>query len=264
MVRFPLWLTADLTRARIAQKLREDSGPLPILFLRPMEGVDPSPPDQVEIAALKKPGTDLLALVRNSSAPVVWIGGPEPLLCPELGQLVRGSAGLGRHTFLETDGALLRRRIHEFRPGSRFFLAVQLDGLEPSHNRRAGRADAFELALEGIRAAKVSGFLVCVHARIDGETNLEETGKLLRFAENLDVDGFLISQAAALPNAENRDRQALEQKTTEARKLIRNRWWKYFSRLVESTFDRQLHSEQNAAPSRGAAPEATEEGVKVA
>src|SRR2546430_15359761 len=60
-------------------------------------------------------------LVCNAPAPVVWIGGSEPLLHPEMGQLTRCIAAIGRDVFLETDGALLRRRIHEFRPVSRCF-----------------------------------------------------------------------------------------------------------------------------------------------
>jgi molybdenum cofactor biosynthesis enzyme MoaA len=263
MLRFPLWLAADLARARIAQNLLGASGTLPILFLRPREGENPSALDRGEISADEKSGTGLLARVRNSSASVVWIGGPEPLLHAEMGQLTRCIAEHGQHLFLETDGALLRRRIHEFRPTSRFFLTVLLDGLEPSHNLRAGRPDAFEMALEGIRAAKVSGFLICVHARIDRETNLGEISKLLRFAESLDVDGFLISQAA--PSANNKDHDLLKQKTAEARKLMRNRWWESFSRLAQTAFEREHDSEQSAA-ARSARQETkgADEGVRVA
>ena len=173
-------------------------------------------------------------------------------------------AGHGQHVFLETHGALLRRRIHEFRPVSRLFLTVQLDGLAPSHNLRAGRADAFQLALEGIRAARLSGFLICVHARIDAETSLEETGKLLRFAEDQDVDGFVISQASG--SARNPNRQALMQKTVEARKLIRNRWWEFFSQLVERALNREDQSEEGAAAAGRLReePKASEAGVRLA
>jgi MoaA/NifB/PqqE/SkfB family radical SAM enzyme len=267
MLRFPLRLTADLLGARIAQKLRGDSGPAPILFLRPMERASPSALDSSEFSAGKKTGTELLANVRSSAAPVVWIGGAEPLEHPEMGHLARRIAGHGRHVFLETDGTLLRRRIHEFRPVSRLFLTVQLNGLEGSHNLRAGRADAFQLALEGIRAAQLSGFLICVHARVDAETKLAEVAELLYFAETLGVDGFVISQAADSGKAVNRDGEALKQKTTEARRLIRNRWWESFSRLVETALNCEHQTAQSAeATARSVAPEANanEESARVA
>src|SRR2546430_8126705 len=93
-------------------------------------------------------------LVCNAPAPVVWIGGSEPLLHPEMGQLTRCIAAIGRDVFLETDGALLRRRIHEFRPVSRLFLTIQWNGLERWHDVRAGRAGAFQAALDGMRVAR--------------------------------------------------------------------------------------------------------------
>jgi len=267
MLRFPLRLTVDLARARIAQRLRGDSDPAPILFLRPMEEGNLSARGTSEISADKKTGTELLARVRKSAAPVVWIGGPEPLLHPEMGQLARCIAGHGQHVFLDTDGVLLRRRIHEFRPVSRLFLTVQLNGLESSHNLRVGRPDAFPLALEGIRAAQLSGFLICVHARIDDRTDLAEIAELLRFTQTLHVDGFVISQAPASLNVANLDGEALHQKTAEARKLLRNRWWEFFSREVQTALNRERLSTQSAtlvARSVEQQPTASEESVRVA
>jgi molybdenum cofactor biosynthesis enzyme MoaA len=268
MLRFPLRLAADLTRARIAKKLRGDSYAAPILLIRPMEEEDSSALDSVQITPERKTGTELLARVRKSLAPVVWIGGPEPLLHPEMGQLARCIAGHGQHVFLETDGTLLRRRIHEFRPVSRLFLTVQLNGLERSHNLRAGGGDAFQLAVEGIRAAQLSGFLICVHARIDTESNLQEVAELVRFAGSHDVDGIVISHAAQLINSADCDREALKQKTVEARKLIRNRWWESFSRLVETALNHEHGEAQSVvtAAARNVAQEAnaSEESVRVA
>ena len=266
MLRFPLRLTADLVRVSIARKLHGASGPAAILPIRPLEPANPFALDSVGISTDKNSGTELLARVRSSAAPVVWIGGPEPLLHPEMGQLTRCIAGHGQHVFLETDGALLRRRIHEFRPVSRLFLTVRLNGLEPSHDLRAGRADAFRLALEGIRAAQLSGFLTCVHARIDGETKLGEIAELLRFAGTLDVDGFVISQAAESLNAANLDGKALKQKTVEARKLIGNRWWELFSQLVETVLNREQQPAQSVEAAHRAEHEAdtNEESIRVA
>ena len=266
MMRFPLRLTADLIKARIAQRFQGARGSAPILLIRPLEQANPSTLDSTVFSAGQKTGTELLAGVRASGAPVVWIGGAEPLQHPEMGQLARCIAGHGQHVFLETDGVLLRRRIHEFRPVSRLFLTVQLNGLEQSHDFRVRRAGAFQLALEGIRAAKLSGFLICVHARIDAESKLEEIAALIQFARALDVDGFVISQTAGAPNVANRDGDALSQKTAEARKLIGSRWWEFFSRLVEKTLDRECQAVEHAPATSSIEQEAdsTEEGVRVA
>jgi len=233
MMRFPLRLTVDLALARLAQTSRENAARTSVLLLAPMEPASPSGLDSSALHPMApRAGTELLARVRNASAPVVWIGGSEPLLHPEMGQLTRCIAGTGRDVFLETDGALLRRRIHEFRPVSRLFLTIQWNGLERSHDVRAGRAGAFQAALEGMRVARLSGFLICVHALFHAETALGEMAESIHFARSLDVDGIVISSANGGSNSANPEATDLQQKIVEARKLIGSKWWESFSRLV--------------------------------
>jgi MoaA/NifB/PqqE/SkfB family radical SAM enzyme len=190
-------------------------------------------------------GTELLDRVRTSATPIVWIGVAEPLKHPEIGQLTRCITGIGRHVFLETDGALLRRRIHEFRPVSRLFLTLQLHGLERPHDLRAGRAGAFQAVLEGWRVARLSGFSVCVRVRIHAETELSEIAELIQFARSQDVDGIVVSPASDGLNSKNRGDAVLPLKTAEARKLIGSKWWESFSRLVEPAVSGERRAEPN-------------------
>src|SRR6266481_9818875 len=246
MMRFPLRLTVDLALARLAQTSRENAARTSVLLLAPMEPASPSGLDSSALHPMApRAGTELLARVRNASAPVVWIGGSEPLLHPEMGQLTRCIAGIGRHVFVETDGALLRRRIHEFRPVSRLFLVFKLHGLETAHDLRARLPGAFQAAMEGLRVARLSGFLTCVHARIDEETKLSDVAELIRHAKTLDVDGVVISQAGS-DNSASRSGEALRWKTAQARKLIGNRWWESFSRLVEPVLGGDVETVRSA------------------
>src|SRR5256884_8264020 len=128
MMRFPLRLTVDLALARLARTSRENAKSASVLLLAPMEPASPSRLDSCAHHPMApKTGTELLARVRNAPAPVVWIGGSEPLLHPEMGQLTRCIAAIGRDVFLETDGALLRRRIHRIRPAPPVVLTIQLE-----------------------------------------------------------------------------------------------------------------------------------------
>jgi MoaA/NifB/PqqE/SkfB family radical SAM enzyme len=266
MMRFPLRLTVDLALARLAQTSRENAASASVLLLAPMEPASPSGLDSsAHHPMAPRAGTELLARVRNAPAPVVWIGGSEPLLHPEMGQLTRCIAGIGRDVFLETDGALLRRRIHEFRPASRLFLTIQWNGLERSHDIRAG--GAFRAALEGMRVARLSGFLICVHARVHAETELGEMAESIHFARSLDVDGIVISTANGGSNSANPEAADLQQKILEARKLIGSKWWESFSRLVEPLVSGQQNTTPGAEavgvrPARGS--HANEESVRVA
>jgi len=265
MLRFPLRLAADLAKARIARIGRGDSAAPSVLLVRPVEQVHSSRFESSTFSAEAKAGTELLSFVRDSAAPVVWIGGPDPLLHPEMAQLTRCINGHGQHVFLETDGALLRRRIHEFRPVSRLFLTVPLNGLEESHDLRAARPGAFLNAVKALQAARLCGFFTCIHARVHEDTHLDEIAALLAFGNTLDVDGFVISPAA--PSSANPRSASLQQKTAEAGKLIGNRWWQFFSRLAEPALNGARLSPQMESQTRSileGESDPREEGVKVA
>ncbi len=266
-MRFPLRLTADLTLERIARKLRGNAEGSSVLLLAPMAPATSSEVDSSNHSASPAAGTELLNRVRNSAAPIVWIGGAEPLHHPELGQLTRCITGVGRHVFLETDGALLRKRIHEFRPVARLFLTLQLNGLERPHDAGAGRVGAFQSAVEGWRVARLSGFSICVHVRIHAETELREIAELIQFVRSQDVEGILVSPADGGSSSENPDNAVLQRKTAEARKLIGSKWWKLFSRLVEPVLSGERHAQPNGKETAVRVEQETdanEEGVRIA
>jgi molybdenum cofactor biosynthesis enzyme MoaA len=266
MLRFPLRLTADLAKARIARIARSDSAAPAVLLIRPVQQLLSAPFESDKFSPETKAGTELLSFVRDSAPSVVWIGGSDPLLHSEIAQLTRCIVGHGQHVFLETDGAHLRRRIHEFRPGPRLFLTVPLNGLQKEHDLRAARPGAFRNALEAIQAARLSGFFTCIHARVHDDTDLNDIAALLAVANTLDVDGFVISPNATA-NTANPHGQSLQQKTAEARELIANRWWQLFSRLAEPALTGEHISAPMESKTRSileSESDEQEEGVKVA
>lgn len=244
-MRFPLGLTADLAIGRARQTLRGPvSHPL-ILHLPVLAG---SPNSATPLAS-----SDCLSAVRASSAPVVWVGGPEPLLHPEIGRLARRIVDAGRHVFVETDGALLRRRIHEFRPVSRLFLTVRFGGLEERHDRLAGGTGAFRDAFDGIRTAKLSGFLVCARMALYAGAEAGELKRLREVLVRRDVDGFVVSplpDPAQVESARKED-PAVQRRLIEARAQFPGRRWRWFSRLL----DESLLAAQVAAPSANSEPD---------
>jgi MoaA/NifB/PqqE/SkfB family radical SAM enzyme len=184
-----------------------------------------------------------------SGAPVIWIGGSEPLEHPGIAHLVRAIAPSGHYIFLETNGTLLRRRIHEFQPLARLFLTVRLD---------APRTKQFELAVEGIRAGRLSGFFTAAHTRVGKNADFSELERMRDCLRELDLDGWLITAEAA-------DGAALG-RAAEARKLIPNGAWRRFSRQVEHELLRQAKGREAQSLAREEKPrgETVEESVKVA
>jgi hopanoid biosynthesis associated radical SAM protein HpnH len=128
-------------------------------------------------------------------APIVSIAGGEPLLYPEIAALVDGLLARNRHIYLCTNGLLLRKRLHEFRPDPRLFFNIHLDGLEEFHDRAVERPGVFREAIEAIRAAKAAGFKVSTNTTIYKDTDMAEIERLFEFLEPFNLDGHMLSPA---------------------------------------------------------------------
>ena len=110
-------------------------------------------------------------------------------------RLVRSILQRRKHIYLCTNGMFIQRKLHEFKPTSRFFFNVHLDGLEETHDRAVERRGVFKAAVEGIKAAKAAGFLVCTNTTVFKETNMDELDALYAYLTRLGVDGFMLSPA---------------------------------------------------------------------
>jgi hopanoid biosynthesis associated radical SAM protein HpnH len=138
---------------------------------------------------------ECLDSVDEAGAPIVSICGGEPMIYPDIGPLVKGILKRRKHIYLCTNGMFIKKRLHEFRPTSRFFFNVHLDGLEETHDRAVERGGVFRAAVDGIVAAKKAGFLVCTNTTIFKETDLGEIDALFAYLTKLGVDGFMLSPA---------------------------------------------------------------------
>jgi hopanoid biosynthesis associated radical SAM protein HpnH len=134
-----------------------------------------------------------LAAMEECNTPVVAICGGEPLEYPEIARLTREILERGKHLFLSTDGALIRRRLHMIPPYMNFFWNVKLDGTEAFHDARAKRAGLFVEALDGVKAAKNAGFFVVVSTTIYPNTEIRDVGDLYEKLHAMHVDGYMLS-----------------------------------------------------------------------
>jgi hypothetical protein len=241
MMRFPLRLTAQIAKTRIARIWQtSQSNPL-------IKFVDSA--DVLHLGSSHPVSHEKLNDMTASLSPIVWIGGSEPLNHPGISHFVLANALCGHFVFLETNGVLLRRRIHEFQPLPRVFLTVRLG---------ARRTPAFELAVEGIRAARLSGFFSVVHSRVGEDMDKTELDRLRALLTELQVDGWLITAATVSKDA--------VRNAAEARSLIPSPSWRSFSERVERMLlSRARAKELKRNPlAENPVPETCEEGIKVA
>ena len=141
------------------------------------------------------PLEECLAAVDECGAPMVSICGGEPMMYPQIGQLVAGILERGKHIYLCTNGMFIVKRLHEFTADRRFFFNVHLDGLEKTHDICVEKEGVFREAIEGITAAKKAGFMVCTNTTIYKETDMKEIEALYEYLEQFDVDGHQLSPA---------------------------------------------------------------------
>jgi hopanoid biosynthesis associated radical SAM protein HpnH len=118
----------------------------------------------------------------------------------------------------------IRKRLKEFKPTSRMFFNVHLDGLEKTHDMCVERDGVFKEAIDGIKAAKDAGFLVCTNTTIFKETDLNEIRELYEYLNTLDVDGYMISPAYSYAAVQQKEifmsRDDIREKFREARSVL--------------------------------------------
>ncbi len=200
-MRFPFSLTRSLTAYLLRKRLSgEKHFPL-VLMLEPLHAcnLQCSGCGRIrEYAATMKQRLSLeqcLAAVDECGAPVVSICGGEPLIYPDIAALVENTIARGKHVYLCTNGVFLEKKLPQFRPSSRLFLNVHLDGMEATHDRLVGRSGVFATAVEAIRAALRAGFQVCSNTTVYKETDMREIALLFDYLGELGVGGMMISPA---------------------------------------------------------------------
>ena len=233
-MKFPLRLSLDLFRGKVSRAFSNGRDVALIRHLSPVVFAS----DQKEVEAEANPEAALMEIpatvVAQMTAPVLWVGGEEPLQHPVIGRISAALVQAGRNVFLHTNGARLRQRIHEFRPEPRLFLTVELAGREELHDESVGQQGAFRRVIEGIRAAKLSGFHVCTHVSAGSETDVCETGELFEFLDRYDVDGYIVSSGGRAAGTQSAGE--LQEKLDEIRALVRCSRWEEFSELLESSY----------------------------
>ncbi len=200
-MRFPLSLTTSMAGYIAKKKLtREPRFPL-VLMLEPLHACNLTCTgcgrirEYSQTIKEKLSVEECLASVDECGAPIVSICGGEPMIYPDIGRLVHDILKRRKHIYLCTNGMFIKKRLHEFRPSSRFFFNVHLDGLKETHDRAVEREGVFQAAVEGIRVAKRAGFMVCTNTTIFKDTNLDEIDALFAFLSRMGVDGFMLSPA---------------------------------------------------------------------
>lgn len=202
-MRFPPRLTYDLARYIAGNRLKKiDRFPL-VLMLEPTHLCNLACSGCGRIreyaASIDRmlPLEECLHSVDECPAPIVTITGGEPLLYPEIIELVSGILARGKHIQFCSNALLLKEFLAKLPLHHNLTLNIHLDGLENTHDRILGHHGAFRSAVDGIREAKRLGFRVCTNTTIFRDSDLLEIELLFAQLTELGVDGILVAPGFA-------------------------------------------------------------------
>ena len=104
--------------------------------------------------------------VDQCGAPVVSIAGGEPLLHPQIDEIVFGLIKKKKYLYLCTNGLILKENLSLFQPSRYLTLSVHLDGLKQNHDRSVSREGVFVKAVSAIEEALKKGFTVTTNTTV--------------------------------------------------------------------------------------------------
>ena len=148
---------------------------------------------------------ECFAAVEECGAPVVSIPGGEPLLHPQIDEIVRGLVARKKFVYLCTNGLLLERSLHKFQPSPYLTFSVHLDGLKAQHDKCVDREGVFEKAVSAIKAAKKQGFRVTTNTTVFTDADPHQMQEFFDFLESLNLDGMMVSPGYSYEWAANQE-----------------------------------------------------------
>jgi hopanoid biosynthesis associated radical SAM protein HpnH len=133
------------------------------------------------------------AAVEECGAPVVAIPGGEPLLHPQIDQIVQGLVARKKFIYLCSNGILLEKSLSKFQPSPYLTFSIHLDGLRDWHDQCVDRKGVFDVAVQAIKTAKAKGFRVTTNTTIFDGAKVQEMQDFFDFLTTLNIDGMMIS-----------------------------------------------------------------------
>ncbi|MGB7285114.1 MAG: hypothetical protein WBE13_22835 [Candidatus Acidiferrum sp.] len=201
---FSLRLTADLTLAMATRAIGAQRGSPLVLRFSTDSVLDagsslPSVGGQ-EISS--DASQSFVEIASRSQSPIIWIDGSDPLDYPGVARLANSITASRHHVFLETCGALLKPRLHEFQPSSNFYFAVRFDCRKRSPDQNDAPEAKWRIGLEALRMARLAGFFTCARLLLHPGVAAGDVARLHGEICKLDIDGFLITSGTHTPELE--------------------------------------------------------------
>ena len=175
---------------------------------------------------------ECMKAVDECGAPMVSIPGGEPLLHPEIREIVQGLIDRRKYIYLCTNAILLKDKLEAgwFKPSKYLSFSVHLDGLQDHHDFAVCRDGTYTRALAGIRKAVEMGFRVTTNTTLFEGADPNACRAFFDELMEVGVEGMMISPGYAYDKAPDQSGFLKRRETNELFEMIlsnRKKGWRF-------------------------------------
>jgi hopanoid biosynthesis associated radical SAM protein HpnH len=159
-----------------------------------------------DVLKQRMPVEQAVAAVEECGAPMVSIAGGEPLMHPQIDEIVRQLLDRNKIVFLCTNAVLMPKHLHKFKAHRNFAWMVHIDGLRERHDASVCKDGVFDQAVSAIREAQAAGFRVLTNTTFFNTDTPQDVIDVLDYLnDELGVDNMQISPAYAYGKAPDQE-----------------------------------------------------------
>jgi hopanoid biosynthesis associated radical SAM protein HpnH len=131
--------------------------------------------------------------VDECGAPMVSIPGGEPLMHPQIAEIVAGLVERKKYIYLCTNALLLKEKIGQFTPSKYLTFSIHMDGQKEHHDFSVCREGGYDIAVEGLREAVKRGFRVTTNTTLFDGADPKSVRAFFDEMMELGVEGMMLS-----------------------------------------------------------------------
>ena len=169
------------------------------------------------------------AAVDECGAPMVSIPGGEPLMHPQIVEIVEGLVARKKYVYLCTNALKLEAALPRFKPSKYLTFSIHLDGPREEHDQAVCREGTYDVAVAAIRRALAAGFRVTTNTTLFDTADPERIRGFFDEMMRLGVEGMMVSPGYPYDKAPDQEHFLKRNQTVRLfRKLLdRPRRWRF-------------------------------------
>ena len=131
--------------------------------------------------------------MEECGAPMVSIPGGEPLMHPQIAEIVEGLVARKKYIYLCTNALLLKEKIDLFKPSKYLTFSVHVDGQREGHDFSVCREGGYDIAIDGMKEALARGFRVTTNTTLFDGADPNSVRTFFDEMMDLGVEGMMLS-----------------------------------------------------------------------